>query len=82
MRKFMEQFRESKQKLDLALLGSLFGMPVGASAALMFGLMTGRSWERDLVLSAAGALMMGGTLFAVLYLHMLGQHKTGLPGRN
>ncbi|MBZ5611725.1 MAG: hypothetical protein LAP38_25975 [Acidobacteriia bacterium] len=65
--------RDNKRTLDLSLLGSLFAMPAGASSGLMFGLMTGRSWEKSLVLTVAGAVLMGGVIFVMLYLHMLGR---------
>jgi hypothetical protein len=76
MTKFMEQFhQENRHQLDLSLMGSLFALMAGASGGLMFGLMTGRSWERDFVLMAAGGLLMACMTFVMLYLHLLGQQK-------
>ncbi len=37
----------------------------------MFALMTGRSWEKSALLIGAGAVLMGGVVFAILYLHFL-----------
>lgn len=66
---------ESDHALNQSLFGSLFGMVVGASAVLMLALMTGRSFDRSLMLIAAGALLVGGVIFVILYLHLLGQDK-------
>jgi hypothetical protein len=64
---------ENQHLLNESLLGSLFGMIAGASIALMFALMAGRSWERSLILVVAGAVLTGGVMFAILYLHYLGR---------
>ncbi len=69
---FMHEIhQENKVALELAFIGSLFAVPVGASSALMFGLMTGRSNETDLVLAATGGLLAALVTFIPLYLHEL-----------
>lgn len=72
MTNFLKQYHpHDKYAFDQSLVGSLFGLAAGACGALMFALMTGRSWEKSALLIGAGAVLMGGVVFAILYLHFL-----------
>ena len=77
MTRFMELIHhENKQLLDLALIGALFGVIAGSSGGLVFGLMTGRSWQTDLVLTVAAALVAGTAVFVLVYLQLIARRDS------
>jgi ABC-type cobalamin transport system permease subunit len=74
MARFVKMLQPGNRRLLAeSSLGSLFGMATGASVALMFALMTGRSLEKTLILVISGAAVFGGVMFVIVYLHYMGR---------